>query len=129
MADRKKRILVVEDDDAIRSMEECILGASGYEVKSASSGNAGLEVARTAGPFDLFILDVMMPGLNGFDLARLLHGDATTRGVPILFATARGEQESMTEGFEIGASLYLVKPFTTATLLTMARAALAPPTT
>lgn len=67
----------------------------------------------------------MMPGLNGFDLARVLHGDAATKGVPILFATAKGEGSSMTEGFEIGATLYLVKPFTTATLLAMVRAALA----
>jgi CheY-like chemotaxis protein len=68
---------------------------------------------------------VMMPGMNGFELARALRGDPLTRETPILFATAKGEPDVVTEGFQVGASLYLVKPFTTSTLLTMVRAALA----
>ena len=66
----------------------------------------------------------MMPGLNGFDVARELRRREDTRHVPILFATARSTQADVDEGFEAGASLYVEKPFTTTTLLTMVRAAL-----
>jgi len=127
MAERRKRILVAEDDPAIRSMEERILVASGYEVLALADGAEALKAARERGPFDLIVLDVMMPGLSGFDVARALQKDDATRRTPILIATARGEGEDMNEGFGAGATLYLVKPFTTATLLAMVRAALTTP--
>ena len=127
MADPKRRILVAEDDPAIRSMEERILAASGYQVVAVSNGADALARAKDDGPFDLFLFDVMMPGLSGFDLARELQRADATRATPILFATAKGEGDDMNEGFGAGASLYLVKPFTTATLLAMVRAALATP--
>ena len=123
MGDRKRRILIVEDDPAIRAMEERILFVSGFETVSADNGTDGFDLARQSS-FDLFLLDIMMPGMNGIELARALKADEKTKEIPILFATARGEPETITEGFAAGASLYLVKPFTTATLLTMVRAAM-----
>lgn len=120
----RKRILVVEDDHAIRAIETRILTASGFEVTAVEDGTSGLQAAKES-RYDLLLLDVMMPGLNGFELARALGADPTTRDVPILFATALGDDKVMAEGFEAGASLYLVKPFTSSTLLTMVRAALA----
>ena len=124
MAEAKKRILLVEDDPAIRVMEERILTASGFDVSAATNGPEGLQLAGQS-TFDLFLLDVMMPGMNGLELARALRQNEQTRRTPILFATARGEPDLMAEGFAAGASLYLVKPFTTTTLLTMVRAAIA----
>lgn len=126
MDEQRKRILVVEDDPAIRAMEERILCASGYEVTCAGNGNEGFELARGGG-YDLFLLDVMMPGMTGLELARALRGHVTTRTTPILFATAKGDDDMMAEGFAAGASLYLVKPFTTSTLLMMVRAAVSAP--
>lgn len=120
----KRRILVVEDDPAIRAMEERILGASGYDVTTAPNGTEGFQMAKSR-PFDLFLLDVMMPGMNGFELARALREHPTTGATPIIFATAKGDPDVVSEGFAAGASLYLVKPFTTSTLLTMVRAAVA----
>jgi DNA-binding response OmpR family regulator len=124
VAESKKRILIVEDDAAIRTMEDRILTASGFEVSTAPGGPQGIELAK-ATTFHLYILDVMMPGMNGFELARHLRSEDNGRVTPILFVTARGEPDAMTEGFSAGASLYLVKPFTTTTLLTMVRGALA----
>jgi DNA-binding response OmpR family regulator len=125
MSDRRQRILVVEDDAAIRTMEERILTASGFEVRCASNGTEAFGIARE-GSYDLFLLDVMMPGMNGLELARALRADDLTKDTPILFATAKGEPDMVAEGFQAGASLYLIKPFTTSTLLTMVRAAVAP---
>lgn len=125
MAERRKRILIAEDDPAIRTMEERILRASGFDVTCASNGTEAFQVARAGPRFDLFLLDVMMPGMNGLELARALRIDDATRETPILFATAKGEHEMIQEGFHAGAQLYLVKPFTTGTLLAMVRAAVA----
>jgi two-component system phosphate regulon response regulator PhoB len=121
----RKRILVVEDDAAIRTMEERVLQAAGYEVRSAGNGSEGLDLARKD-PYDLFLLDIMMPGMNGLELARELRKDNATAATPILFATARGEPQDVREGFASGATLYLIKPFTTTTLLSMVRAAVGP---
>lgn len=120
----RERILIVEDDPAIRSMEARILGASGFEITTVEEGTSALRAVKETS-FDLVLLDVMMPGLNGFEVARALGADPATRDLPILFATALGDDKVMAEGFAAGASLYLVKPFTTSTLLTMVRAALA----
>lgn len=119
----RQRILVVEDDPAIRTLEERMLTAAGYTVTCTENAQDALAVAR-AEPFDLFLLDVMMPGKSGFELARELRAEPKSRLVPILFATARADGESENEGFNLGASFYLVKPFTTTLLLTMVRAAL-----
>jgi len=123
VAEVKKRILIVEDDAAIRTLEDRILTVSGFDVTVAANGSQALQLALSAS-FDLFLLDVMMPGMNGFELARSLRKADQSRRTPILFVTARGEADAMAEGFSAGASLYLVKPFTTTTLLTMVRGAL-----
>ncbi|HKC63521.1 MAG TPA: response regulator transcription factor [Pyrinomonadaceae bacterium] len=105
MADR---LLIVEDDAGLVMALSDLLQAEGYEVETASTGPEGLERA-SAGGFDLVILDVMLPGKSGFDIARDLRG----RGVdtPILMLTARGQVIDKVLGLKLGADDYLTKPF------------------
>jgi two-component system, OmpR family, phosphate regulon response regulator OmpR len=106
-ADDAPHLLVVDDDRRIRALLSRFLLAEGYRVstaETASEARAKLEGLR----FDLLILDVMMPGENGFDFARALRTSST---VPILMLTARDEKESRIMGLEIGADDYLAKPF------------------
>jgi len=106
-ADDAPHLLVVDDDRRIRALLSRFLVAEGYRVSTAESAveaRAKLEGLR----FDLLILDVMMPGENGFDLTRALRA---LSAVPILMLTARDEKESRIMGLEIGADDYLAKPF------------------
>lgn len=106
-ADDAPHLLVVDDDRRIRALLSRFLLGEGYRVstaQSAAEARAKLEGLR----FDLLILDVMMPGENGFDFARDIRGIST---VPILMLTARDEKESRIMGLEIGADDYLAKPF------------------
>jgi two-component system, OmpR family, phosphate regulon response regulator OmpR len=106
-ADDAPHLLVVDDDRRIRALLLRFLVAEGYRVstaETAAEARAKLQGLR----FDLLILDVMMPGENGFDFARSLR---TTSMVPILMLTARDEKESRIKGLEIGADDYLAKPF------------------
>jgi len=107
LPDDAPHLLVVDDDRRIRALLLRFLVAEGYRVstaETASEARAKLEGLS----FDLLILDVMMPGENGFDLARTIRSGS---GVPILMLTARDEAESRIEGLEIGADDYLAKPF------------------
>jgi two-component system, OmpR family, phosphate regulon response regulator PhoB len=104
------RVLVVDDEQSIRLLCRVNLGASGMEVLEADDGNTGLELARTEHP-DLILLDVMMPGLDGWDVARELAQDAATRDIPVVFLTARAEAADRRRGAQLGGVGYLVKPF------------------
>jgi DNA-binding response OmpR family regulator len=102
--------LVVDDEQSIRLLCRVNLGASGMEVLEADDGNAGLELARSEQP-DLILLDVMMPGLDGWDVARELAQDAATRDIPVVFLTARAEAADRRRGAQLGGVGYVVKPF------------------
>lgn len=105
----KPRILVVDDEKLITTMLTDILEAHGYEVLQAFDGQEGLKLARAEQP-DLIILDVMMPKLDGFKMARLLKFDRNFQHIPIIILTAKaGEQDLHTSKLS-GADLYLVKP-------------------
>jgi two-component system, OmpR family, phosphate regulon response regulator OmpR len=106
-SDDAPHLLVVDDDRRIRALLSRYLAAEGYRVsiaETAKEARAKLEGLK----FDLLILDVMMPGENGFDLARAIRSGSS---VPILMLTARDETESRIKGLEIGADDYLAKPF------------------
>jgi len=103
-------VLVVDDEQSIRLLCRVNLGASGIEVLEADDGKAGLELARSERP-DLILLDVMMPGLDGWDVARELAEDAVTRDIPVVFLTARAETADRRRGAQLGGVGYLVKPF------------------
>src|SRR3974390_2962601 len=106
-ADNAPHLLVVDDDRRIRALLLRFLLAEGYRVTTAETAREARAKLESL-DFDLLILDVMMPGENGFDLARAIRANSS---VPILMLTARDEKESRIKGLEIGADDYLAKPF------------------
>jgi DNA-binding response OmpR family regulator len=116
-----RRILLVEDEAALRLGLSDRLTSEGYEVASAADGDEGFERARSE-PFDLLILDVMLPGRSGFDVCRDLRREGVE--TPILMLTARGEVIDRVLGLKLGADDYLVKPFETMELLARVEALL-----
>jgi DNA-binding NtrC family response regulator len=109
-------VLVVDDIPANRNVLRQALEPEGYEVLLAGDGEAGLKAATRALP-DVILLDVMMPGLDGFATCRRLKEMAATRHIPVLFITAMGETRSMVEGFQAGGIDYITKPFQAAEVL------------
>lgn len=117
----KVRILVVEDDADLAELVCLHLADCGFETAHAADGHTALEAAR-AGGFDLVILDVMLPFLDGFEICRQIR--ATDAQVPVLILTARGDEADRVMGLEIGADDYLTKPFSVRELQARVRALL-----
>lgn len=105
-----KRILVVEDEAPIRDMVHFVLEQSGYEVIEAEDFDVGLQKVKEPYP-DLVLLDWMMPGGSGIQLAKKLKAHEHTRDIPIIMLTARGEEEDKVRGLDAGADDYITKPF------------------
>ena len=103
-------ILLVEDEPAILDLLEFTLGPKGYNIKRAMDATTALAIVRDALP-DLMILDWMLPGESGVQLARTLRSDARTRGMPIIMLTARAEEADKISGLDAGADDYMTKPF------------------
>ena len=103
-------ILVVEDEVDIQEIVSYNLEKAGFTVAAVESGEAALELIRKGLP-DLIVLDLMLPGMDGLDVCRLLKQDAETRDLPILMLTARAEEVDRVVGLELGADDYVVKPF------------------
>jgi DNA-binding response OmpR family regulator len=114
-----QRILVIDDDPSIRSLFKRGLGYEGFVVDVAESGEAGLSSARDSVP-DLIILDVMMPGIDGFEVLRRLRAAGDT--FPVIMLTAQDTDESQIEGLDAGADDYVVKPVSFDVLLARIRA-------
>jgi two-component system alkaline phosphatase synthesis response regulator PhoP len=104
------RVLVIDDEAPIRLLCRVNLEAEGMEVLEAPDGPRGLEVARTERP-DVVLLDVMMPGLDGWRVAQELLDDPATQEIPIVFLTARAEFRDRARGLDIGGVDYVTKPF------------------
>ena len=113
-----KRILVVDDDENILNLEKTILEQKGFEVTPAAGGVEALQLLAEKG-FDLVLLDVMMPEVDGFAVCRKIKEDPRHKDLPVIFLTARGGGEALAEGFESGAIMYINKPFTANKLLTI----------
>ncbi len=120
---RKKRILVVDDERDLVDLISMNLQRNGYEVLTANDGKMGLELARKQGP-DLILLDLMMPGLTGQEVATRLKGDPQTATLPILMLTARGEETDIIVGLSLGADDYVTKPFSMKVLMARVAAVL-----
>jgi DNA-binding response OmpR family regulator len=103
-------VLVIDDEEPIRLLCSVNLAAEGIEVLEAADGPSGLEQAREHRP-DVVLLDVMMPGLDGWRVAEELLEDDRTRGIPIIFLTARAEFRDRARGLDIGGVDYVTKPF------------------
>ncbi|MDD2915619.1 MAG: response regulator [Gallionella sp.] len=109
-------ILVVDDDEFNLKLFNKMLSIEGYAVRTASSGEAALASVAEQLP-DLILLDVMMPGIDGFEVARRLKADARTRAIPVIMVTALEDQESRLKGLDTGAEDFLSKPVHRAELL------------
>ena len=121
-----KRILVVDDDENILSLERTILEQKGFVVTTAAGGAEALEILGKE-DFDLVLLDVMMPEIDGFTVCRKIKEEPRTKEIPVIFLTAKGGGEALAEGFESGAIMYINKPFTANKLLTIVNTMLEPP--
>ncbi len=106
----RERILLIEDEPDIAEVLQYNLEKEGFAVETAPRGDSGLEAVRRATP-DLILLDLMLPGLDGLELTRLLKRDGATARVPIVMLTARGEEVDRIVGLELGADDYISKPF------------------
>ena len=113
----KKKILVVEDDEDIRNLVLFNLEMTEeYEVLSTDNGEEALELAQKHIP-SLVILDVMLPGIDGFEVCRVLKANSTTRKIPVVMLTARSDDNDVVKGFELGVEDYLRKPFSSMKIL------------
>jgi DNA-binding response OmpR family regulator len=120
MADEKSKVLVVEDEQTLIETLEYSLRRQGYDVLTAMDGRSAIEVARRHTP-DLVVLDIMLPGLDGFEVCRVLRQETS---VPILMLTARTDEVDKIVGLEVGADDYLTKPFSMRELVARVKALL-----
>ncbi len=115
-----ERVLVIDDEAPIRLLCRVNLEAEGMHVTEAGDGTTGLELARQDPP-DVILLDVMMPGLDGWRVAEELLEDGRTNRIPIIFLTARAEFRDRARGLDIGGVDYVTKPFNPLELATLVR--------
>ncbi len=112
-------VLIVEDDAALLRGLKDNFGFEGYDVATASDGEAGLEAALSGTP-DLILLDIMLPGINGFEVCRRIR--EAELDIPIIMLTAKGQEEDIVRGLNLGADDYVTKPFSIRELLARSRA-------
>ncbi len=117
---RALRVLVVDDEAPIRLLCRVNLEAEGMNVLEAPDGPSGLELARAERP-DAVLLDVMMPGLDGWTVAERLLADEETREIPIVFLTARADLRDRARGMDLGGLGYVTKPFNPVELASLVR--------
>jgi len=118
-----KTILVIEDEQDLAELIAFNLENEGYLPLIAIDGVSGLKQAQTTVP-DLLLLDLMLPGISGIDICKVLKGNEKTAAIPIIMLTAKGEEIDRVVGFEVGADDYMVKPFNMRELLLRVRAVL-----
>jgi two-component system phosphate regulon response regulator PhoB len=119
----KERILVVDDEEDILELVRFHLAREGYQLTLAATGEEALKRSKLD-TFDLIVLDLMLPGLDGLEVAKALKADARTRGVPVVMLTAKGEDADVVTGLEIGADDYITKPFSPRVLMARVKAVL-----
>ena len=110
MADTKAKILIVEDDLDVAEMLNAYFRVQGYEVFTVNWGEDGVRAAQTVIP-DLVILDIRLPDIDGYEVARRIRSDRRTNEIPIIFLTEKRERVDRLQGFEVGADDYITKPF------------------
>lgn len=116
-------ILAVEDEEDIRELLEFNLIRHGFDVASAESGEDALELINKNRP-DLVLLDLMLPGLDGFEICRQIKTQDPTKDIPVIMLTARGEEADVVTGLELGADDYMTKPFSPRVLMARINAVL-----
>ena len=119
-----KTVLIIDDSATERFTLECIMKAEGWEVLSAAGGEEGLKVAKEQKP-DLILMDVVMPGTNGYQATREISRSPDTKGTPVIICTSRGAETDKVWGMRQGAEDYLVKPITKEKLIPVVERAMA----
>ena len=117
----KETILIVDDEEDILELIRHNLSKEGYSVVGAGTGEKALRYAMEK-PFDMVLLDLMLPGLDGLEVAKRLKGNERTRHIPIIMLTAKGEEADVVTGLELGADDYITKPFSPRVLLARIKA-------
>ncbi len=118
-----EKILVIDDEPDIREVIRYNLSNDGFRVVTAVAGDEGIQAARSESP-DLILLDLMLPGVDGLEVCRILKGESRTRTIPIIMVTAKGEESDIVLGLGVGADDYIVKPFSPKELVARVRAVL-----
>lgn len=119
----KKKILLVDDSNTALMMERMILGRGPYELLTAKDGSEAVEVATCENP-DLILMDVMMPKMDGFQAVRRIRETESTREIPIIMVTTRGEEGNIETGYESGCNDYVTKPIDGLELMSKVRSLL-----
>lgn len=118
-----EKILVVEDEEDIQMLLNYNFSKEGYTVLTALTGEEAIEMAESNIP-DLIILDLMLPGIDGLEVCQKIKSNPKTRQIPIIMLTARGEENDITFGLELGADDYVTKPFSLSILMARVKAVL-----
>jgi len=118
-----EQILIIEDDPEIQEMLKFAFAQEGWKLTLAASGEEGLERLRNDGA-DCVILDIMLPGMDGFKTLKKIRSDESFRGLPVIMCTAKGEEADIVAGLELGADDYVVKPYSPRVLAARIRAGL-----
>lgn len=113
---QKKRVLIVEDEESLLKLETILLTVKGFEVVGAFTGKMAIEKLATE-QFDLVLLDIMLPDIDGFEVCRLIRQDPRTAGILIVMLTGKKSQEDHEKGVQCGADAYLTKPFRSAMII------------
>lgn len=119
------RVLVVEDDPAVREVVEYALSQEKLQTVAAGDGEEALGLLRRCDPFDLVVLDLMLPGIDGYSVCREIRAGAAgeaNRDIPVLMLTVRDDEASRAVGLEAGANAYITKPFSPRALVSRVRA-------
>jgi twitching motility two-component system response regulator PilG len=112
----KKHILIVEDEESLLKLETILLQVKGYEVTGAVTGNDAMEkLSREM--FDLVLLDIMLPDIDGYEICSRIRKDQRTAGIPVVMLTAKKNQDDKERGTACGANAYLTKPFKSAMIM------------
>lgn len=110
MGDESKKILIVEDDQHIRKLFNILVRKDGIDIDEAVEGNEALEKLRS-NRYDLVILDIMMPNVDGFSILKDMRERPETAQVPVIVVTAKTEDKDLMKGYSLGANYYITKPF------------------
>lgn len=119
----KEKILVVDDERDILELMDFNLTKNGYRVKTVTSGEDALDLIKE-NDYDLIILDLMLPGVDGFDICKIIKADKQKENIPIIMVTAKADEADKVAGLEIGADHYVTKPFSPRELLAIVKATL-----
>ena len=119
----RKTILVVEDEEDILELVEYNLGKNGFAVTTVTTGEEALKSIRSRLP-DLVLLDLMLPGIDGLEVCKILKTDPGTQAIPVVMLTAKGEESDIVTGLELGADDYITKPFSPKVLIARVRTVL-----